>query len=547
MKKQFTLLALALAATLGVATATSYDWLSGAGDWTDTGWTTNGIPVSPVWNSSSTGIIHSGTMNLTPTANPGSQIAAVHLHPGIGSVDLNISGDLSLAERLRMGSDSVDSGTATITQTAGTVTLDITTFIGQRGSGENIYNLDGGTLSGVKLYVAANETASGTLNINGGALDMSGYSYLGYSTGNTGVLNMPDGTAFMTRLYVGNNGTGTANIGGGTLNTSAKVYIGSVAGSTGVLNLSNGMLHCTDWLYVGTAGSGSFYQTGGTAELYKVGIGYYTGSDGIISISGGSFTASNYIYGRYGNSIFEVDGSGATKIDVNAVVFNKSTDILRFKLDENGSTRLDAPGIYGSYGIDLANSTVEVGIIAGFDGVVGDTYDLMWTPYGFNTNGTIFSSTGNAKFDFGIVSKDGGQVLQATLWTSRYDQWTIDYNLTGDDAAATADPDGDGLDNLYEYGLGGDPTNSADRGISPAYAMEESGGTNWMTYVYPKRLDSGLAYYLELTEDLVYGTWLNSGYDVMGIGTIDAEFDAVTNRIAVGSEDEKFIQLIIEQ
>jgi formylglycine-generating enzyme required for sulfatase activity len=126
--------------------------------------------------------------------------------------------------------------------------------------------------------------------------------------------------------------------------------------------------------------------------------------------------------------------------------------------------------------------------------------------------------------------------------------WAADYGLSGTNATASADPDGDTLDNLGEYGLGGDPTNPADQGIPPTYAMDQAGGSNWVTYVYPKRsnLDSGLTYYLETSTNLVSGTWINDGYNVVGTGAIDPEFNAVTNQVPTEPERKKFIRLVIE-
>ena len=128
------------------------------------------------------------------------------------------------------------------------------------------------------------------------------------------------------------------------------------------------------------------------------------------------------------------------------------------------------------------------------------------------------------------------------------EEWAINHGLEGTDATADADPDGDALNNLGEYGLGGDPTNPADQGIPSTYALNEAGGTNWITYIYPKRsnLNSGLTYYLELSTNLVDGTWINDGYDVVGTGIINPEFNTVTNQIPTEPEREKFIRLVIE-
>lgn len=126
-----------------------------------------------------------------------------------------------------------------------------------------------------------------------------------------------------------------------------------------------------------------------------------------------------------------------------------------------------------------------------------------------------------------------------------YDAWAEgwDANL----GAATDDYDGDGLNNLGEYGLGGDPTDGSDRGIAPGVGVETVDGTDWFGYVYPQRadLDSGLSYRLELCTNLVYGAWTNTGYAVLGTNITGGEFDYVTNVTDMVSS-EKFIRLIVE-
>ncbi len=130
-----------------------------------------------------------------------------------------------------------------------------------------------------------------------------------------------------------------------------------------------------------------------------------------------------------------------------------------------------------------------------------------------------------------------------------YDEWVQGYGLTGADAEPDANPDGDKVDNLSEYALGGNPTNALDQGISPAYELYTDGGGDWMDYVYPKRSDpnSGISYTMEVNDDLIYGIWTNANYQPMGTGIIDSEFNAVTNRIPTDVEDEQFIRLRIEE
>lgn len=134
---------------------------------------------------------------------------------------------------------------------------------------------------------------------------------------------------------------------------------------------------------------------------------------------------------------------------------------------------------------------------------------------------------------------------------SAYGKWGIANGLSpgvNDDPADNPDASGGSrLDNLAEYALDGDPLDALSEGLEPVHSMVEEGGTNRMQYIYPKRSDpeSGLAYYLELTEDLlVPDSWSNAGYSVVGEGPIDEDFNAVTNDIPAGLP-ARFVRLSV--
>ncbi len=133
-----------------------------------------------------------------------------------------------------------------------------------------------------------------------------------------------------------------------------------------------------------------------------------------------------------------------------------------------------------------------------------------------------------------------------------FDDWAAGFGLTGTNATTTANPDGDALNNLYEYGLGGDPTNSTDTGYGAVTSLGVEGGTNWFYYVYPENNNAALAglnYYLETDTDLVNAPgWINAGYEVMGTAPngFGAGFNAVTNRISTETEAKQFIKLNID-
>ena len=149
------------------------------------------------------------------------------------------------------------------------------------------------------------------------------------------------------------------------------------------------------------------------------------------------------------------------------------------------------------------------------------------------------------------VFYDNLSLLVTSVPEKTFEQWATDNSLTGNDALRTADPDTDGMDNLLEYALGGNPNvDDADAKL-PVSGIENVGGTNWFGYVYRRRLDAAardLEYGVILNNtDLVFGTWTNIGtsaeYDT---APIDAEFESVTN-VFLTTEDKKFVGLEVKE
>jgi len=124
------------------------------------------------------------------------------------------------------------------------------------------------------------------------------------------------------------------------------------------------------------------------------------------------------------------------------------------------------------------------------------------------------------------------------------DSWELQFFPSLASGIPGADPDGDGMDNFAEYGLGGNPTNSADTGHPISFEPDGAGG---FLYIYPRRTSpSGLEYQLQTTGDLVSGTWTNGGYvELPNPGTLNAGFEAVTNQVPDDASPEKFIRLLI--
>ena len=133
-----------------------------------------------------------------------------------------------------------------------------------------------------------------------------------------------------------------------------------------------------------------------------------------------------------------------------------------------------------------------------------------------------------------------------------YTSWIYSYGLTdtGGAGSMNADPDSDGLSNLAEYALGGNPTNSAVRGYSVVASLSEQGGANWLKYVHFERADKGLrglSYAPERIVSLGETNWNSTGFVMVGSGSYDSEFNVVTNQLEIDSEDIQFVRLRITQ
>ncbi len=136
-----------------------------------------------------------------------------------------------------------------------------------------------------------------------------------------------------------------------------------------------------------------------------------------------------------------------------------------------------------------------------------------------------------------VVVRNTAYVFVAPT-SSPFELWAITYGVSG----ATNDPDVDGFNNLAEFGLGGNPTNGGDSGYVPTHGIS---GTD-LEYVYARRKNSGLNYWLETSTNLVSNVWTNRGYtELPAVGNINADFDAVTNQLPIVME-ETFIRLRIE-
>lgn len=159
----------------------------------------------------------------------------------------------------------------------------------------------------------------------------------------------------------------------------------------------------------------------------------------------------------------------------------------------------------------------------------------------------LYGNINSAREEFTTLTSDR-QVerfyVNARNFTTPYEEWAILNGVGG----MEEDPDEDGLNNLGEYALAGDPNDPEDRGVQ-SVGPTFSGGTNFFSYTHAMLIDTtGVEYAVEVNDmgDLVMGGWTNTGITVTS-GPYDADYILVTNSIPTDDETKGFLRLRIEQ
>lgn len=129
-----------------------------------------------------------------------------------------------------------------------------------------------------------------------------------------------------------------------------------------------------------------------------------------------------------------------------------------------------------------------------------------------------------------------------------YDGFKEFFGMLGEpNSGPNDDYDSDGLNNLYEFALGGHPTNGT---IEPAVlpTMTLTGDSVFYTNVMLTAEDSGISYWVEQSDDLITGAWTNAGWSSVSTNlTTDPDFNAVVHEVDGSAKDRLFIRLRITQ
>ena len=348
-------------------------------------------------------------------------------------------------------------------------------------------------------------------------------------------LEIADGTAAVaTHLFLARNHAGpfTGNLqliqDGATssLTLSGQLQISNDVGGKGEYVLNNGTVSVGNGQYgsawIGGFGSGTLTVNGGQFNASNsLNLGMQSNSSGLLSLTGGEVNLGDqsaqgmnlvmYKFGTNSTSHVQLDGG-----------------ILRAFRIEN-MVHADANATIDFAGGTMVVTGNRITETAGYikAGIIG-SYGYYWQ------TGDLVSDYFRMIYD----SDSNRTTIEAVV--AGYDFWSTGWIV--DIGAKTNDYDGDLLDNLYEYAVGGDPTNALDMGYVPTFGLDAGS----MAYVHAQRTDDAtLAYYLETIDDLVDGIWTNGGYSVTDTNTTGGTFDFVTNTIPT-TADQVFVRLTVE-
>lgn len=241
-------------------------------------------------------------------------------------------------------------------------------------------------------------SVDGKLNVDGGSVISSNYSYLGYDSGATGTADLTEvGSKWnVGRLFVGQSGTGIVNLENGATLNSAWVILGSEIGSDGAVTVTDaGSQWINGIVTVGFLGVGTLtIQDGAYVHNFQSIVGALDGASGTVVVTGAGSRWATDNNLDIGNA-----GVGTLNIQQGAVV-------------SSASGSLNSPtGLVSSATVEGAGSAWNVGFslnLGGSGTSVLRIHDGGTVTAGLDTRvGSGPNVTGQIHFDNGVLNTGG--------------------------------------------------------------------------------------------------------------------------------------------
>ncbi len=431
-----------------------------------------------------------------------------------------------------------------LTQTAGTLVGSVIS-VGEYGKGT--YNFSGGTVNAGRIEFAWNgggNNGASEMNISGSArinVNSNGQILMGQYWGRQVTINQTGGEviqfsdAGVTRggtgkmNFNGGNQNLTWNLSGGTLSLAGMGWAasgGGFGGGNGILNLNGGILQITSAAFAAPTGtangmpvvsakvlgddvtpnSGAIIDNYGLAVTFAAPIlhgpvGTFDGGLKLAtSVPGGSLTLSglNTYTGNTtvatGNTLVLADDAGMT-----------------FVLDGTANNKITGAGavtINGDFTIDTFYANITNGNTWTLVNVstLAETFGSTFTINGFTEAGiTGVHTMTDGSSNVWTFTESTGVLSVSVPGSDAYVSWINGFSVS--DPAAGADPDKDGMANLLEFVLNGNPSTS-DTSILPALNVTSTA----FEFTFQRRDDSLSP---QTTQTFQYGTNLTGWTDIV--------------------------------
>jgi hypothetical protein len=364
-----------------------------------------------------------GAAAFTGPVTLGGPLDPAPIAGGIGTLNIS-NGTFDVSDSVGFGMVVGGTGTGTVTQSGGTVTIKSGPTmggleIGRSAGGSGSYTMSGGELNvdreslGSSAYMLVGNGGTGAFTQTGGAVSVEGTLTLGFSAGGSGTYDLSGaGSTLDAEHIVIRNGTFTQSDG------TVKIDTGSV-GPGGTLSIfANGAYGLSAGL------SNSSVLDVEDAEIIQGGI--FTQSGGT-NTAGGALTISNggqYFLGGIGSQL---------KVGDDATVTNSSITQTGGSAQFNGALTLDGSGTgVGSYSLGgLGNLAVAGEEVIG-DGGIGAFTQTAGThsPSGTLTLGHSNTGDGTYQLSGGTLAA-GGDVVVGDSGKGQFTQSGGAANIAG--------------------------------------------------------------------------------------------------------------------
>lgn len=347
---------------------------------------------------------------------------------------------------------------------AGGLTLDTNGFDVTYGNPLRGAAGDGVTQSAMTITGGSGYTGAPTVTFTGGTLASNGTPASGYAVVSGGavteiVITSPGTyTVAPTVTLTGGGGSG-ANVSLGTL-TANSTDGGLTKTGSGTLTLTA----ANSYTGPTTVNSGTLLiKSPGTLDVSSN-----------VSVNGGTFAGNGT---AYGNVTVGTAGNLSPGASVGTLIIGGDLDVSAMAAG-TGKMTYDLSTLAGTSDRIQASGTLSIGSgVLGFSsfnfnnlgGLQAGTYPLIYS--GNLVNGTLDSADLSGTIGaFNATLQINGNDLELVVTDSAtpYDVWAVAKGLDNSDAAhssvKSADPDGDGKNNLYEFAFDGNPLSAANDG-----------------------------------------------------------------------------------